>query len=183
MSELNANIFRDYFGGSWSGRIYKNGDFQREVVFNWAVAFDKFKALGLEEGMLAPPNNGVLDDTKQISVSGWRSDLRRWVNVWHNEFGGYGEMHWTSMTEVEGATILYGFVHECKQETDDLTNHIVKCEMFDRDNFKYTISSFKKGLTEITATRIRTRQELKEIMKKQISIVSDFTELGLLIKL
>ena len=51
MSELNANIFRDYFGGSWSAKISKNGDFQREVVFNWAVAFDKFTALGLEEGL------------------------------------------------------------------------------------------------------------------------------------
>ena len=180
MSELNANIFRDYFGGSWSGRISKNGDFQREVVFNWAVAFDKFSALGPEEGLAAVPNVGVLDDTKQISVSGWRSDLRRWVNVWHNEFGGYGELHWTSMNEIEGTTVLYGFVHECKQETDDPTDHIVMCEMYNQDKFKYTINSFKKGLTEIIATRIRTRDELKEIMEKQTHVVSGFTELSLL---
>ena len=76
--------------------------------------------------------------------------------------------------------MLYGFIHECKQETDDPTDHIVMCEMYNQDNFKYTINSFKKGLTEISATRIRTRDELKEIMEKQTREVSDFTELSLL---
>ncbi len=47
-------------------------------------------------------------------------------------------------------------VHECKQESDDPTDHIVMCEMYDQDNFKYTIQSFRKGLVEIVARRIRT---------------------------
>ena len=38
MAELTAKLFRDFFGGSWCGKITRNGEFQREVVFNWPEA-------------------------------------------------------------------------------------------------------------------------------------------------
>ena len=40
------------------------------------------------------------------------------------------------------------------------------CELFDQDNFKYTIRSFRKGILEIVATRIRTAKELNELLGK-----------------
>ena len=162
MAALSAKLFRDYFGGSWLGKITKNGEFNREIVFKWPVAFGEFSSLGTESGLLVPPNGGALDDTKQIAIAGWRADVRRWCHVWHNEFGGFGELQWTSQEKVEGLTVLHGFIHECKQEGDDPTSHVIKCEMFDKNNFKYTISSFRKGQTEIVAKRLKTAEELKK---------------------
>jgi len=170
MAELTAKLFRDYFGGSWRVRIEKNGDFQREIVFNWPEAFGKYSSLGADEGLVVPTNGGALDNTSQVGVAGWRSDVRRWIHTWHNEFGGFGELQWTSQEEVNGLTVLHGFIHECKQEGDDPTEHVIKCEMFDQNNFKYTISSFRKGLTEIVARRLKTAEELKELMEKQVQI-------------
>ena len=178
MAELTSKIFRNYFSGSWSSRITKNGEFQREIVFNWPEAFGKFTSLGTEEGLIAPPNLGVQDNTRQVAIAGWRPDIRRWSHVWHNEFGGYGEVQWTSQDEVNGITVLFGFVHECKQESDDPTDHIAMCEMYDQDNFKYTIRSFRKGLTEIIASRIRTSKELNELLKKQAGPVISFSEIS-----
>ena len=174
MAELTANLFRDYFGGSWLVRIIKNNDFQREIVFNWPEAFGKYSSLGAEEGFVVPPNSGALDNTRQLANAGWRSDVRRWVQSWHNEFGGFGELQWTSQEKVEGLTVLHGFIHECKQEGDDPTSHVIKCEMFDKNNFKYTISSFRKGLTEIVAKRLKTAEELKKMMEKQACKATDF---------
>jgi hypothetical protein len=165
MAELTAKTFRDYFGGSWCGRIIKNGEFQREVMFNWPAPFEKFSVFGTAEGLIAPADGGILDDTRQIIVSGWRSDIRRWCSAWHNEFGGHGELQWTSQDIVNGVTVLYGFAHECKQEVDDPTDHIVQCEIYDQDNFRYTIRSFRKGLLEIVARRTRTGKELNELME------------------
>lgn len=173
MAKLTANIFREYFGGSWLGQISKNGEFQREIVFNWQTPFDKFSAFGTESGEVVPSNNGTLDDTKQVSLGGWRSDVNKWFNVWHNEYGGYGEIEWTSMKEYNGTTIIYGSGKECKQESDDITDHIIKCEIFDADNFKYTIRSFRKGITIIKATRIKTSTELNVELKKQASFIKE----------
>jgi hypothetical protein len=176
MAALTAKLFRDYFGGSWSGKITKNGEFQREIIFNWPKAFEKFSSLGTGEGLVVPSYGGVLDDTNQIAVAGWHSDTHRWVHFWHNEFGGYGEVQWTSQDVVNGITVLYGFGHESKQETDDPTDHIVMCEMIDQDNFKYTIRSFRKGVTEIVARRIRTANELNALLEKQSEKVQSFSE-------
>lgn len=167
MPELTANLFRDFFAGSWSGKISRNGEFQREIIFNWPKVFGKYASLGCEEGMLVPFNRGALDNTRQIAVSGWHSDVRRWIQTWHNEFGGFGELQWTSQEVVDGITVLYGFGHECKQESDDLTDHILMCELYDQDNFKYTIRSFRKGLLEIVFSRIRTSTELNKLLEKQ----------------
>jgi hypothetical protein len=167
MAELTAKLFRDYFGGSWSGRITKNGEFQREINFNWPVLFGKFSSLGTESGLMVPQDGGILDNTRQIIIAGWRSDIRRWCYTWHNEFGGYGELQWSSQEKVNEVTVLYGIVHECKQEVDDPTDHIAMCEMYDQDNFKYTIQSFRKGLLEIVAKRIRTAKELNYLLDKQ----------------
>ena len=167
MAVLTAELFRNYFGGSWLGRITKNGEFQREVVFNWPNAFDKFSAIGTEEGMTTPPGIGFHDDTKKVSVAGWRQDIKRWCITWHNEFGGYGEAQWTTQETVNKITSIYGFCNECKQESDDVTYHIISCEMTDQNHFKYTINSFKKGLVEIEAKRIRTAEDLKKLMVNQ----------------
>ena len=177
MPELTAKLFRDYFGGSWSGKITKNGEFQREIIFNWPSAFGKFSSIGYEEGLTVQSYGGALDDTKQIAVVGWRADVRRWCHVWHNEFGGYGEIQWTSHEKVNGITILYGFAHEIKQETDDPTDHIVMCEMYDHDNFKYTIQSFRKGTTEIVAQRLRTAEEFNVLLEKQTQTILNIEEL------
>jgi hypothetical protein len=173
MPALTAKLFRDYFGGSWIGRITKNGDFQREVIFNLPELQGNFSSLGIEAGMIAPPGLGILDNTRQVAVAGWRSDIRCWCAQWYNEFGGYGELQWTSQEVVNGIRILYGSLHECKQEGDDPTNHIVLCEMFDHDHFRYTVQSFRKGVLEIEARRIRSGEELNAILKRQaVSAVS-----------
>ncbi len=177
MAELTAKLFREYFGGSWSGKITKNGEFQREIIFNWPEAFGKYSSLGTEAGLPVPPYSGALDDTKQVSIAGWKADVRRWSHVWHNEFGGYGEVQWTSQELINNVTVIYGFGHECKQETDDPTEHIVRCEMFDQDNFRYSIQSFRKGLVEIDARRIRTAKELNTLLEKQADTVISFTKL------
>jgi len=177
MAELTAKLFRDYFGGSWMGRITKNGEFQREIEFNWPQAFGKFSSFGAEAGVIVPPGIGVQDNTRQVAISGWRSDTRRWCAEWHNEFGGYGELQWFSQEEVNGVIILHGSLHECKQEGDDPTDHIALCEMIDQDHFKYTIQSYRKGVTEIVASRIRTSKELKTLMEKQVEKVPGFSEM------
>ena len=177
MSELTAKLFRDFFGGSWSGVITRNGDFKRKVVFNWPELSGKFSSLGTEPGLMVPPGGGVLDDTRQVAISGWRNDIRRWSHVWHNEFGGYGEIQWTSQEVVKGVTTLYGSIHECKQESDDPTDHIIMCELFDKDNFRYTIRSFRKGVLEIVASRIRTGEELNALLEKQVKGIVSFEEL------
>jgi len=174
MPELTAKLFRDYFSGSWMGRIIKNGEFQREIEFNWPEAFGKFSSIGTEAGMMVPPGFGIQDNTRQVAISGWRNDTRRWCAEWYNEFGGYGELQWLSQDEVNGVTVLHGSLHECKQEYDDPTDHIAVCEMFDQNNFKYTVQSSRKGLVEIEARRIRTAKELKALMEKQVTKVPGF---------
>jgi len=177
MAELTAKLFRDFFGGSWIGKVSRNGEFQREVIFNWPELSSNNSCLGTAPGLIVPQGAGVLDDTRQVAISGWRPDIRRWVDLWHNEFGGYGEIQWTSQEVKNEITILYGFIHECKQETDDITDHIIMCELFDQDNFRYTIQSFRKGLLEIVATRIRTAKELNELLEKQADTTISFAEL------
>jgi hypothetical protein len=177
MPELTATLFRDFFGGSWSGKVTRNGEFQREVVFNWPELSSKNSSLGTEPGLIVPQGSGVLDDTRQVSVSGWRHDIRRWSHVWHNEFGGYGEIQWTSQEVVNGISTIYGFCHECKQECDDTTDHIIMCELLDKDSFRYTLQSFRKGVLEILARRIRTSKELNSLLEKQADTALSFPEL------
>lgn len=174
MAELTASLFRNYFGGSWLGKISRNGEYLREIDFIWPKAFGKYSSFGTEEGLKVPSGGGFHDDTLKVIVSGWRQDVKRWYISWYNEFGGYGEMQWTSQQTVNGVNILYGFGHECKQETDDLTNHIISCEMTDQNNFKYTIQSFKKGIIEIEARRIRTAEELRVLMESQVEGIKSF---------
>jgi len=178
MAELTAELFRGYFGGSWSGRISKNGEFQREIVFNWPELRGKFSSLGTEPGMIAPPGIGVQDNTRQIAMAGWRSDIRSWCAQWYNEFGGYGELQFTSQELIDGVTVLHGTLHECKQEGDVPTDHIALCEMYNQDSFKYCIRSFRKGLVEIAARRIRTAKELNELLENQAQTVIPFEEIS-----
>lgn len=177
MAKLTAKLFRDNFGGSWIGKITKNGEFQREITFNWNKCFGEFSAIGVEAGFIVPPCSGALDNSNQISVGGWRSDVKRWCRTWYNEYGGYGELEWSSQELIDGKTVLYGFLHECKQESDDCTNHIAKCEIIDKNNLKYTIQSFRKGLVEIDVKRIRTANELKNLLQNQIKDIDPILEI------
>ncbi|MGB5262315.1 MAG: hypothetical protein WBN28_01865 [Lutimonas sp.] len=178
MAKLEAGLFRAYFGGSWKGKIFKNGEFQREITFNWNKSFGEFSAIGTEEGFIVPPSNGAFDNTNQVSIAGWKNDVKRWFITWHNEFGGYGELQWTSQELIDGKTVLYGSLHECKQESDDCTEHIVKCIIKDEDNFKYTIQSFRKGIVEIEVKRVRTSKELKKLMEDQTIGIKPYSNIN-----
>ena len=95
MAELTANLFRDFFGGSWCGKVSRNGEFQREIVFNWPELGGKYSSLGTEPGFIVPPGGGVLDDTRQVAIAGWRNDIRRWVHI-------YGTMNLADMERSNG---------------------------------------------------------------------------------
>jgi hypothetical protein len=41
------------------------------------------------------------------------------------------------------------------------------CEIYDKDNFKLSFHSFRKGLVEIVSKRIRTAKELNELLKNK----------------
>lgn len=176
MADLTASLFRNYFGGSWLGKVSRNGEYLREIEFNWPQAFEQYTAIGTEGGLKVPFGAGFNDNTKKISVSGWRQDVNRWCISWYNEFGGYGEMQWTSQEVINGVTSIFGFGHECKQESDSPTNHIISCEMTDQNNFKYTIQSFRKGIVEIKARRIRTAKALKRLMKEEVKGMMPFSD-------
>ena len=170
MAELNAKLFRDFFGGSWHATVYATpiGETKerlaREVVFNWPSPYGEKSCLGSPAGWIAPPGGGVQDDTPQVGMAGWRCDIKRWCDPWFNVYGGYGELQWTSQAVVNGKTVVYGFVHECKKEGDDPCDHIAKCEIIGQDNFVYTITSFLKGTLRITGKRLRTAEELNKIL-------------------
>lgn len=164
MGALTAQFFRDYFGGRWNVNLSKNGEFQRTMIFNWPKTSGKFCSLGVESGLMVPPGLGFINDSDQIAIAGWRSDLACWCAVWYNEFGGYGELKWTSTEVISGKTFFYGTLHECIQEGDDPTDHSAMCEIIDEKHFVYAICSFRKGLIEISATKILTERELKEQM-------------------
>ena len=169
-TQLTANIFRDYFGGCWNGKIIKNGQFQREIEFNWPNAFEKFSSIGIEEGLKALPGSGFFDDTCKVCIAGWQHETKRWVCSWFNKFGGYGEIQWRSQDIVNDVKVLYGIMHECKQESEMPTEHIILCEMINLNTFKFTINSFEKGVIEIEANRLKTAEALRAEMKDQVII-------------
>jgi hypothetical protein len=177
MAVMTPNIFRDVFSGSWSGRISRDKEFQREVIFNWPEMSGKFSSIGTEPGSVVPEGGGILDNTRQVAISGWRSDIRRWGHVWYNEFGGYGDLQWTSSEVIDNVTNLYGICHECKQENSDPVDSIALCELYDKDNFRLTLMSFRRGLLEIVARRIRTGEELNKLLKNQSEGVLGISEL------
>ena len=77
MAELTAKIFRDFFGGSWSGVITRNGELKRRVVFNWPELRGEISSLGTGTGLIVPPGGGILDNTRQVAISGWRPDIKQ----------------------------------------------------------------------------------------------------------
>ena len=164
MAELTSELFRNYFGGSWQSKIFVNGEYLRNIEFNWPEAFSrKYASIGTEEGFMVPSGAGFYDNSRKIEIAGWRQDLKRWSVIWYNEYGGYGEMHWTSQEYVNGVLFLHGFGLEFKQEGDEPTEHILECEITDENNFRSTLRSFKKGTIELRAKRIRTSQELRKL--------------------
>jgi hypothetical protein len=51
------------------------------------------------------------------------------------------------------------------------------CEILDNDSFRYTLQSFRKGILEIAARRIRTAKELNALLEKQAKTAIGFSEL------
>ena len=79
---------------------------------------------------------------------------------------------------IDNKTVLYGFIHECKQESDDCTEHIIQCEIIDKDHFKYTIQSFRKGIVIIEVKRVRTSKELKKLMEDQTKGIKPYSNIN-----
>jgi len=154
VAELDAKLIRDYFGGRWTCTTYKNGELVRENAVEIKGSPEKPGGIGeIAFGMLALGFASV-DEHDQLAIAGWHSDINRWCDRCYNEAGGYSEHSWTSQGEINGVTVLYGTVHVCEKEGDDPADYIAMCELLDRDNFKYTIQSYKKGIVEIVANRV-----------------------------
>lgn len=153
MVELTAKLIRDYFKGSWLGKVSINGDFINENIFNWTEESDQYPVpnVKLEWKLLSESGNKAKKDNQIFSV--WRSDKSSWVNIWYNESGGYNELHWTSQEEVNGMTVLFGFLRERTNDSKLPTEYIAMCELNNQNSFKYTILSFRKGILEINAKR------------------------------
>ena len=117
-------------------------------------------ASGCSNTFWISPGLGTPDVPVQAAIAGWHSDIDAWCDRWYNEFGGYGELCWTSQGVVNGVKVLFGTVHECEKEGDDPADYIAMCELSDQDNFKYTIQSYTKGILEVEGVRVRTPKKL-----------------------
>ena len=154
MAELTTELVRDFFNGSWSGKVFINGEFINETIFNWTEKSDRYSVPNVElEWKLLPESGNKTVKTNRI-IAVWRSDKRSWVNMWYNESGGYNELQWTSQEEVNGITVLFGHLRERNTEGELPTEYIAMCELINQNSFKYTILSYRKGILEMNAKRI-----------------------------
>jgi hypothetical protein len=153
MVELTAKLIRDYFKGSWSCKVFINGEFINEIIFNCTEESDRYSVpnVKLEWKLLSESENKTKKDNQIIAV--WRSDKSSWVNMWYSESGGYNELHWTSQEEVNGIPVLFGFLRERTNDSKLPTEYIAMCELSNQNSFKYTILSYRKGILEINAIR------------------------------
>lgn len=153
MAGITAKLISDYFKGSWSGKVFINGEYINEIIFSWTEESDRHSVpnVNLEWKLLPESGNKTVKDNRIIAV--WRSDKSSWVNMWYNESGGYNELQWTSQEKINGNTVLYGYLRERNTEGEFPTEHIAMCELLDQKNFKYTILSYRKGILEMSAKR------------------------------
>ncbi len=156
MAGISAKLVSDYFKGSWSGKVFINGEFINEIIFNWTEESDRYSVpnVKLEWKLLSESGNKTKKDNRIIAV--WRSDKSSWVIMWYNESGEYNELQWTSQEEVNGITVLFGFLRERNTEGKLPTEHIAMCELNNQSSFKYTILSYRKGILEMNAKRTGT---------------------------
>jgi len=167
MAELTTKLVRDYFKGSWSGKVFINGEFTNEIIFTWTEESEQYSVpnVKLHWKIMSDKLNIEEKDNRIISV--WRSDKHSWVNMWYNKSGGYSEQQWTSQEEVNGITVMYGSLRERATEGGLPTEHIAMCELIDQNNFKYTILSYRKGILEMIAKRTSTENEMISFSEKQ----------------
>ena len=160
MAELTEKLIREYFKGSWSGKVFINGGFTHEIAFNWTEESIQYSVPNIKlEWRLVTDGINKSDKNNRI-IAIWRSDKCTWINIWNNESGGFSELRWTSQEEVNGITVLYGFLHERKTDKEIPTEHIAMCELQDKQNFKYTILSYRKGILEMVAKRTGISDEM-----------------------
>ena len=168
MAELTSKLVRDYFKGSWSGKVFINGEFTNEIIFTWTEESEQYSVPNVKLDWKIMTDKLNIGEKVNRIISVWRSEKRSWINMWYNESGGYSEQQWTSQEEVNGVTVLYGSL--CERITDGglPTEHIAMCELKNKNNFKYTILSYRKGILEMVAKRNETPDEMNKIAEKQV---------------
>jgi hypothetical protein len=172
MAELTKKLVTDYFAGIWSCQVFINGELTYDIGFKLTEESGKFSVPSVKlEYWLLPDSGNKQEKNNQVIVA-WRSDKLSWVNMWYNESGGYSEQQWTSQEEVNGITVLYGSLRERTTDGGLPTEYIAMCELTNRDNFKYTTLSYRKGILEMVAKRTGTIHEMDTITDKQKKMVN-----------
>jgi hypothetical protein len=167
MAELTTKLVRDYFAGSWSCQVFINGELDHEIEFKWTEEYSKYSVPRIKLDWWHLSDRKNKEEKNNHIIVAWRSDTRSWVNMWYNESGGYNELRWTSQEEVNGVTVLYGSLRERTSDGGLPTEHIAMCELTGKNNFKYTILSYRKGILEMVAKRTVTPDDMNTITEKQ----------------
>lgn len=156
MPELRPKFISDYFNGIWAAKVFSNGQFERNIVIQWHVDIENKCKSGYRASWKLKTDTDMVDGFKLEGISFWKNDIRRWSDLWFTEFGGYKELQWTSMKQMNGIDVLFGFIHECETEGKDPAEHIALCELYDANKFKFTSQSYSRGITEVIAKRLQT---------------------------
>ena len=166
MADITSKLVSDYFAVNWTCEIFINGEHQNNLEFICEEESSKSAVprVNLTWCLLSENHNKVAKDNQIMVV--WRSDLRCWVNMWYNESGGYNELQWTSQEEVNGRTVLYGYLLERLSDGGAPTEHIAMCELNSQNSFKYTILSNRKGILKLMAKRTGGLYVMNSIAKK-----------------
>lgn len=167
MADITAKLVSDYFTGNWACEIFINGEHHNNLEFLCEEESGKSGVphVKLTWWLLSDNHNLEAKDNQIIVV--WRSDLRCWVNMWYNESGGYNELQWTSQEEVNGNTVLYGYLLERLPEGGFPNEYIAMCELQDQNSFKYTILSYRKGILEMFAKRTGGHVVMNSMAKEE----------------
>lgn len=156
MTALTAKFFVDYFSGTWKGKVFLNGVHKSEIILRYAENNELNASLALGAVIGVVHGEQIQEDNMLSGQGGWRSDTHSWCELWYDKSGAYNELQWTSLQELNGIKVLYGFVHECKEEGDEPAEYIAMCELTDTANFKFTSQSYRRGILEVEASRIGT---------------------------
>ncbi|MGB3675173.1 MAG: hypothetical protein WA988_12090 [Candidatus Nanopelagicales bacterium] len=156
MPELRPKFITDYFNGIWTAKVFSNGQFERNIVIQWHAATENSCESGYRANWKVALDMAMADGLKLEGISFWKNDIRRWSDLCCTESGGYKELQWTSMKQMNGIDVLFGFIHECDMKDDDPAEHIALCELYDVNKFKFTSQSYKSGIMEVIAKRSQT---------------------------
>lgn len=156
MPELRPKFISDYFNGIWTAKVFSNGLFERSIVIQWHVDLKNNCKSGYRASWKLGTDMDKADGFNLEGISFWKNDIRRWSDLWCTESGGYKELQWTSMKQMNGIDVLFGFIHECDMKDDDPAEHIALCELYDTNKFKFTSQSYSRGIMEVIAKRSQT---------------------------